>query len=73
MEANACSIGFRSGEYGGRNRSLQPRLVGKRISTLGINFSTYQLHLQPVHVQLPSDEYCNCLKSTRCEDQDMDL
>ena len=73
MEANACSIRFRSGEYGERNRSLQPCSTGKGISTVGINFSTYWLHHQSVRVQLPSDEYCNCLKSTCCEDQDMDL
>lgn len=73
MEANACSIGFRLGEYGGRNRSLKPCSMGKGIITVGINFSTYWLHLRPVRVRLPSDEYCNCLKSKHCEDQDMDL
>jgi hypothetical protein len=61
IDVNACSIGFKSGEYGGRNRSLQPLFasVQSEENVMQKITGTHQLHLRQAHEQHRNDECCS--------------
>ncbi len=72
IAAKACSIGFRSGEYGGKNNSLHSVGHVEGIASVVV-MHTYELHLQQALELLRHGEYCSCQVPRCFEDLDKGL